>query len=58
MTETIINSDQIDGWTYSDDIEDKGRIWTHAEDRFLWQIYRRYSEDELADIAKLVRVTA
>ena len=50
-----VYSDQIEGWTYSDSVEDKGRIWTHAEDRFLWQIYRRYQDEELADIAKLVR---
>lgn len=55
-TEDVSNSDQIEGWTYSDSVEDNGRIWTHAEDRFLWQLYRRYQHDEeLADIAKLVR---
>ena len=54
-TEDVNNSDQIEGWTYSDSVEDNGRIWTHAEDRFLWQIYRRYQDEELADIAKLVR---
>ena len=55
INENISNYDQIEGWTYSDDVQDKGRTWTHAEDRFLWQIYKRYNEDELADIAKLVR---
>ena len=53
-SERFSTNDQIEGWTYSDDVQDKGRTWTHAEDRFLWQIYRRYNEDELADIAKLV----
>lgn len=55
--ESVGRSDLIEGWTYSENIQDKGRTWTHAEDRFLWQIYRRYNEDELADIAKLLPKT-